>query len=69
MEDHGPARTKTDTNQRQKRTRMKTIPVEDAVGTVLCHDITRIVPGRCKEPAFRRGHVVRPEDKIGRAHV
>ena len=40
----------------------KTIPVQDAVGMVLCHDITRIVPGESKGPVFRKGHVVRPED-------
>lgn len=53
---------------------MKTIPVKEAVGTVLCHDITRIVPGQSKGPAFRRGHVVQPEDipallDIGKAHL
>lgn len=41
---------------------MKTIPVQEAVGTVLCHDITRIVPGGEKGPVFRKGHVVRQED-------
>lgn len=41
---------------------MRTIPVQEAVGTVLCHDLTRIEPGRRKGPAFRKGHVVRPED-------
>jgi len=41
---------------------MKAIPVADAVGTVLCHDITRIVPGQEKGPAFRRGHLVTVED-------
>ena len=41
---------------------MKSIPVDQSVGTVLCHDITRIVPGICKRPAFRRGHVVTSED-------
>lgn len=41
---------------------MRVIAVEEAVGTVLCHDITRIVPGESKGPAFRKGHVVRPED-------
>jgi len=44
---------------------MKTIPVQEAVGTVLGHDLTRIVPGRSKGPAFRRGHVIRPEDIPG----
>jgi hypothetical protein len=29
---------------------------------VLGHDITEIVPGRFKGPAFRRGHVIRQED-------
>ena len=53
---------------------MKTIAVEHSVGTVLCHDITRIVPGGEKGPAFRRGHVVREEDipallDIGKANL
>jgi molybdenum cofactor synthesis domain-containing protein len=41
---------------------MKSIPVEQAVGLILCHDITEIVPGEHKKAAFRRGHVVRQED-------
>jgi len=41
---------------------MNTIPVRQAVGTVLCHDITRIEPGGTKGPVFRKGHVVREED-------
>ena len=41
---------------------MKTIRVHDAVGSILCHDITRIVPGESKGPVFRKGHVVRQED-------
>lgn len=41
---------------------MKTIPVQDAVGTVLCHDLTRIVPDEFKGRAFKKGHVVREED-------
>ncbi len=41
---------------------MKRVPVEESVGTVLCHDITRIVPGESKGSAFRKGHVVRTED-------
>lgn len=53
---------------------MKAIPVADAIGTVLCHDITRIVPGEAKGPAFRRGHVVTSADiplllDIGKAHL
>ena len=53
---------------------LKVIPVEEAVGLPLAHDITEIVPGKRKGPAFRRGHVVRPEDiskllDVGKAHI
>ncbi|HZD42209.1 MAG TPA: molybdopterin-binding protein [Terriglobales bacterium] len=41
---------------------LKVIPVEQAVGLPLAHDITEIVPGKHKGPAFRRGHIVRQED-------
>lgn len=39
-----------------------TIPVAEAIGLVLAHDITEIRRGEIKGPAFRKGHVVRPED-------
>lgn len=53
---------------------MKHVPVEEAVGMVLCHDMTRIVPGESKGRAFRKGHVIRPEDiplllSMGKEHV
>jgi hypothetical protein len=53
---------------------MNSLPVEQAVGKVLCHDMTRIVPGECKGPAFRKGHIVREEDipallEIGKEHI
>ena len=53
---------------------MKTIRVHDAVGSILCHDITRIVPGESKGPVFRKGHVVREEDvevllQVGKEHL
>jgi molybdenum cofactor synthesis domain-containing protein len=41
---------------------LKVIPVEESVGLPLAHDITEIVPGKHKGPAFRRGHIVRKED-------
>jgi hypothetical protein len=41
---------------------LKVIPVQAAIGMVLGHDLTRIVPGEFKGPAFRRGHMVRAED-------
>jgi molybdenum cofactor synthesis domain-containing protein len=39
-----------------------TVPVEDAVGMVLAHDITEIRKDSFKGRAFRKGHVVRVED-------
>ncbi|MFZ5643233.1 MAG: molybdopterin-binding protein [Bacillota bacterium] len=53
---------------------MQKVPVADAVGMTLCHDITRIVPGREKCRAFKRGHVVRQEDiplllDLGKKHI
>jgi len=40
---------------------MKKIPVEQAVGMTLCHDITEMKDG-FKGAAFKRGHIIRQED-------
>lgn len=53
---------------------MREIPAREAVGSVLCHDITRIIPGERQEVAFRKGHKIREEDvpallKLGKEHV
>ena len=53
---------------------MKTVPVQEAVGMVLCHDMTMIVPGETKGPAFKKGHVVTEEDiaillEIGKENI
>jgi hypothetical protein len=53
---------------------LKVIPVEKAVGTLLAHDVTEIVPGKHKRPAFRRGHRIKPGDvpkllDIGKANL
>ena len=53
---------------------MKKIRIEDAVGMVLGHDVTQIIPGQFKGPRFKRGHLIRKEDipeflKIGKEHV
>jgi molybdenum cofactor synthesis domain-containing protein len=53
---------------------MKKIKIEDAVGMVLGHDVTQIIPGQFKGPRFKRGHLIREEDipeflKIGKEHV
>ncbi|CCK82519.1 molybdopterin-binding protein [Desulfobacula toluolica] len=39
-----------------------TIPVEQAVGTTLEHDMTQIIPGRYKGPAFKKGHQITSGD-------
>ncbi len=41
---------------------MKSIKTQDAVGHVLCHDMTQIIRGEYKDARFRKGHVVREED-------
>jgi molybdopterin biosynthesis enzyme len=38
------------------------IPLEDAIGHVLCHDMTRIVKGEMKGAQFRKGHIIQKED-------
>ncbi len=53
---------------------LKVIRVEEAVGLPLAHDITEIVPGKHKGPAFRRGHIIRQEDvakllDVGKANI
>ena len=45
-----------------KTANIKMIPLEDAVGQVLCHDMTRIVKGEMKGPQFRKGHIIQKED-------
>ena len=41
---------------------MKLIKTENAVGLVLCHDITQIIQGVTKDARFRKGHIVKEED-------
>ena len=41
---------------------MLKVKVEDAVGMILCHDITQIIPGELKGRAFKKGHIVTAED-------
>lgn len=53
---------------------MKLLKTEDAVGQVLCHDITQIIRGVTKDAVFRKGHVIREEDipvllSVGKDHV
>jgi hypothetical protein len=53
---------------------MDVIRVEDAVGSILCHDITQIIPGKFKGIAFKKGHIITKEDiyvllSIGKEHI
>ena len=53
---------------------MKLIKTEDAVGHVLCHDLTQIIKDRYKDARFRKGHVVTREDipvllSMGKEHL
>jgi hypothetical protein len=41
---------------------MKLIRTEEAVGHVLCHDMTQIIVSTTKDARFRKGHIVREED-------
>ena len=41
---------------------MKLIKTQDAVGHVLCHDMTQIIQGSYKDARFRKGHVVTESD-------
>ena len=40
----------------------KTVPVQDACGMTIAHDLTEIVPGQSKGPGFKRGHRVSAGD-------
>ena len=53
---------------------MKLIKTEDAVGQVICHDITQIIRGVTKDARFRKGHIITEEDipvllSLGKDHV
>ena len=41
---------------------MKLIRTEEAVGHVLCHDMTQIIKDKYKDARFRKGHIVMEED-------
>jgi molybdenum cofactor synthesis domain-containing protein len=52
----------------------KSIPVDQAVGMVLPHDITEIVKDEFKGCAFKKGHIIRLEDveylrRLGKEHI
>ena len=44
---------------------LRKVAINEAVGLVLGHDITKVIPGGFKGPVFRRGHIIREEDIQG----
>ncbi|MBI5199085.1 MAG: molybdopterin-binding protein [Nitrospirae bacterium] len=49
-------------NEEKNRVGLKTIPVNEAIGMVLAHDITEIRKDEFKGRAFRKGHIIKEED-------
>lgn len=41
---------------------MKTVETIKAVGHILCHDLTQIIPNEFKGVKFKKGHIVKEED-------
>ena len=41
---------------------MKKVKAQDAVGLILAHDVTEIIPQQKKSVAFKRGRVIEPRD-------
>jgi len=53
---------------------LKKVKLDEALGMVLAHDLTKVIPGKFKGPGFRRGHIIRKEDipellNMGKEHV
>lgn len=53
---------------------MKKVRVEDALNMVLAHDLTKIIPGKYKGAAFKKGHIIKEEDikelkDMGKNHI
>ncbi|HEY0828437.1 MAG TPA: molybdopterin-binding protein, partial [Bacilli bacterium] len=53
---------------------LREVRVQDAVGMVLAHDLTQILPGQFKGRLFKKGHVIMEEDipsllDIGKEHI
>ncbi|CAG7648896.1 Putative competence-damage inducible protein [Paenibacillus solanacearum] len=58
----------------KQQSMLEEVKVEEAVGMVLAHDLTQIIPGQFKGRLFKKGHVIREEDipallSIGKEHI
>ncbi|MGO4111041.1 molybdopterin-binding protein [Paenibacillus sp. YAF4_2] len=56
------------------QTILKEVPVHEAIGLRLAHDLTRIIPGEFKGRLFTKGHVITEADipsllDIGKEHI
>lgn len=61
-------------NHEKEEKNLRKIPVAEAIGTVLAHDVTEIRKGEFKGRAFKKGHVITPEDvchlqRLGKEHL
>ncbi|QHW33026.1 molybdopterin-binding protein [Paenibacillus rhizovicinus] len=59
---------------RKQGTLLNEVPVREAVGLVLAHDLTQIIPGQFKGRLFKKGHVIVESDipkllDIGKEHI
>ncbi len=45
-----------------EKDKLKSIPVQDAVGKMLLHDVTKIVPDIFKGALFKKGHIITKND-------
>ncbi len=53
---------------------MESVKTTEALGLILCHDMTQIIKDEFKGPRFRKGHVIQKEDipvllSMGKEHV
>jgi len=53
---------------------LRKVELDEAIGMVLGHDVTKVIPGKFKGPIFRRGHIIKKKDipellSIGKEHI
>lgn len=53
---------------------MRKVKIEDAIGFPIGHDMTKVIPGKFKGVAFKKGHIITEDDvielkKIGKENV
>ena len=57
-----------------EKLKLKEVPVREAVGMIVPHDLTQILPGQFKGRLFKKGHVITEADiepllSIGKEHI